>query len=371
MAVPLVPHWDKPVKEVLKLMRSEKDKGYRCPCNKVCTHFHGILQHLDSFSHKLHPGVANRTRLRREFESLYKIRDQWEKRKGQGVGAASPWTDGPAEKVPDKMLGSQDYWGYGWEDEEAGDGAKEVEEGSYWAEAEVEVVKVAKPPAGPPPEDEKWTAEPEEETWTAEPEESVISRRLSALVPGGGQTALVQNLSSDGPLAELYKLNPEAAVAGAISTGIAIGMQNTFMAMMGKGKSDPSHILRLLPVGSSIVSSSSQGPRVQEVFGEAAGVTMGAKGSGRKGKWGAQLALVGSEAWPYPANNYRHKIYRDDGSEIKNPAAFFASGEVTETFYNKYGTVIKNPMAYAKLGTSKGKGKGRISGQPATGGKGW
>ena len=60
-------------------------------------------------------------------------------------------------------------------------------------------------------------------------------------------------------------------------------------------------------------------------------------------------------------------IFRDDGSEVKNPAAFFASGEITETFYNKIGTVIKYPMPYAKL-PSKGKGKGKISGKPAQGG---
>ena len=60
-------------------------------------------------------------------------------------------------------------------------------------------------------------------------------------------------------------------------------------------------------------------------------------------------------------------IFRQDGTEVKKPAAFFASGEITEIFRNRYGTIIKNPIAYAKLSTKgfKGKSKGKVSGKPA------
>ena len=62
-------------------------------------------------------------------------------------------------------------------------------------------------------------------------------------------------------------------------------------------------------------------------------------------------------------------IYRYDGTEVKNPVAFFASGVISETFYNRYGTIIDNPIAYAKLSTKgfkgKSKGKGKVSGKSA------
>ena len=59
-------------------------------------------------------------------------------------------------------------------------------------------------------------------------------------------------------------------------------------------------------------------------------------------------------------------IFREDGTEVMNPAAFFASGVITETFRNKFGTIIKNPIAYAKLSIKgKSKGRGKIPGKPA------
>jgi len=64
-------------------------------------------------------------------------------------------------------------------------------------------------------------------------------------------------------------------------------------------------------------------------------------------------------------------IFRHDGSEIQNALAFFAGGKVTETFYNRYGAVINNPLAYAaktlqfstKNFKGKIKGKGKASGK--------
>jgi hypothetical protein len=64
-------------------------------------------------------------------------------------------------------------------------------------------------------------------------------------------------------------------------------------------------------------------------------------------------------------------IFRHDGSEIQNALAFFAGGMVTETFYNRFGAVINNPLAYAaktlqfstKNFKGKIKGKGKASGK--------
>merc|ERR1719487_2451140 len=54
-------------------------------------------------------------------------------------------------------------------------------------------------------------------------------------------------------------------------------------------------------------------------------------------------------------------IYKADGSRVKNPQAFFKSGRVTEKFYTVTGQLVKNPLAYAKV-SRKGGGKGMRKG---------
>jgi hypothetical protein len=43
-------------------------------------------------------------------------------------------------------------------------------------------------------------------------------------------------------------------------------------------------------------------------------------------------------------------IYRANGTEVFDPLRFFSSGQIIEPFYNKYGRLIDNPVAYAAKG---------------------